>query len=92
MNKKINMDVLSYNFNPDGTTQSIDVSFQLYEGGDNFNAKVNIKPETVGEDLDRLNRGQLEKRARALLRDWIMLDNDVEPKVPEEDVEPTKTN
>lgn len=75
--KKINMNILQYNFDEEGNILSIDVSFQRYDNINSFNGRINIKQEMLGDvDLRKLNKEQLDIRARALLRDWIMQKDD----------------
>lgn len=80
----IPMNILEYRFSDEGITEQIIVAFQVYQGNEQFNARVSLDQEYVhgvNENLvlDSMNKEQIENYARRKLRDWISAPRPEEP-------------
>ena len=80
----IPMNILEYRFSDEGITEQIIVAFQVYQGNEQFNARVSLDQEYVhgvNENLvlDSMNKEQIENYARRKLRDWISTPRPEEP-------------
>ena len=72
----IPMSVIQHNFDEQGNTIEIQVSYAIYEGAENFSARVvlsNDYLQTIEENLkiENLNQGQIDMYARRYLREWL---------------------
>lgn len=90
----IPMNNLQYEFNDQGETNEITVSFNTYEGGERFNVQVILTPEYVKSanenlTLDNMNKDQCDNLARRKIREWINVEEPQE-ETPEEDQEATQ--
>ena len=91
--KFIPMQILEYRFNEEGITEQIAVAFQLYQGSEQVNVRVDLDQEYVTSvnpnwALDSMNKDAIENLARRKVRDWILVERPEEPEVePEEPVE-----
>lgn len=64
---KIKITGLQYLFDTEGNTSSVNVSYQSYEGTDNFNASVQVK----SSQIDRMTKSDLDKEARKKIQEWL---------------------
>ena len=72
----IPMSVIQHNFDEQGNTIEIQVSYAIYEGAENFSARVvlsNDYLQTIEENLkiENLNQDQIDMYARRYLREWL---------------------
>ena len=72
----IPMSVIQHNFDEQGNTIEIQVSYAIYEGAENFSARVvlsNDYLQTIEEKLkiENLNQDQIDMYARRYLREWL---------------------
>lgn len=72
----IPMSVIQHNFDEQGNTIEIQVSYAIYEGAESFSARVvlsNDYLQTIDENLkiENLNQDQIDMYARRYLREWL---------------------
>ena len=72
----IPMSVIQHNFDEQGNTIEIQVSYAIYEGVENFSARVvlsNDYLQTIDENLkiENLNQDQIDMYARRYLVEWL---------------------
>ena len=72
----IPMSVIQHNFDEQGNTIEIQVSYAIYEGAENFSARVvlsNDYLQTIEENLkiENLNQDQIDIYARRYLVEWL---------------------
>lgn len=72
----IPMSVIQHNFDEQGNTIEIQVSYAIYEGAENFSARVllsNDYLQAIGENLkiENLSQEQIDTYARQYLREWL---------------------
>ena len=72
----IPMSVIQHNFDEQGNTIEIQVSYAIYEGAENFSARVvlsNDYLQTIEENLkiENLNQDQIDMYARRYLHEWL---------------------
>lgn len=72
----IPMSVIQHNFDEQGNTIEIQVSYAIYEGAENFSARVvlsNDYLQTIDEKLkiENLSQEQIDTYARRYLREWL---------------------
>ena len=72
----IPMSVIQHNFDDQGNTIEIQVSYAIYEGAENFSARVvlsNDYLQTIEENLkiENLNQDQIDIYARRYLVEWL---------------------
>ena len=70
------MSVIQHNFDEQGNTIEIQVSYAIYEGVENFSARVvlsNDYLQTIDENLkiENLNQDQIDMYARRYLVEWL---------------------
>ena len=78
----IPMSVIQHNFDEQGNTIEIQVSYAIYEGAENFSARVvlsNDYLQTIEEDLkiENLNQDQIDMYARRYLVEWLETDKPI---------------
>ena len=88
--KFIPMQILEYRFNEEGITEQIAVAFQLYQGSEQVNVRVDLDQEYVTSvnpnwALDSMNKDAIENLARRKVRDWILVERPEEPEEPVEE-------
>ena len=74
--KYIPMSVIQHKFDEQGNTIEMQVSYAIYEGVENFSARVVLSDDylqTIGENLkiENLNQDQIDMYARRYLREWL---------------------
>lgn len=72
----IPMSVIQHSFDEQGNTIEIQVSYAIYEGAENFSARVvlsNDYLQTIDESLkiENLSQEQIDTHARRYLREWL---------------------
>ena len=72
----IPMSVIQHSFDEQGDTIEIQVSYAIYEGVENFSARVvlsNDYLQTIDENLkiENLSQEQIDAYARRYLREWL---------------------
>ena len=72
----IPMSVIQHSFDEQGNTIEIQVSYAIYEGAENFSARVvlsNDYLQTIDENLkiENLNQDQIDMYARRYLTEWL---------------------
>lgn len=72
----IPMSVIQHSFDEQGNTIEIQVSYAIYEGAENFSARVvlsNDYLQTVDKNLkiENLSQEQIDMYARRYLREWL---------------------
>ena len=72
----IPMSVIQHNFDEQGNVIEIQVSYAIYEGAENFSARVvlsNDYLQTIGENLkiENLSQDQIDMYARRYLVEWL---------------------
>ena len=72
----IPMSVIQHNFDEQGNTIEIQASYAIYEGVENFSARVvlsNDYLQTIDENLkiENLNQDQIDMYARRYLVEWL---------------------
>ena len=72
----IPMSVIQHNFDYQGNTIEIQVSYAIYEGAENFSARVvlsNDYLQTIDENLkiENLSQEQIDTYARRYLHEWL---------------------
>ena len=72
----IPMSVIQHNFDDQGNTIEIQVSYAIYEGAENFSARVllsNDYLQAIGENLkiENLSQEQIDMYARRYLGEWL---------------------
>ena len=72
----IPMSVIQHSFDEQGNTIEIQVSYAIYEGAENFSARVvlsNNYLQTIDETLkiENLSQDQIDTYARRYLREWL---------------------
>ena len=72
----IPMSVIQHNFDEQGNTIEIQVSYAIYEGAENFSARVvlsNDYLQAIGENLkvENLSQDQIDMYARQYLVEWL---------------------
>ena len=70
------MSVIQHSFDEQGNTIEIQVSYAIYEGAENFSARVvlsNDYLQTIDENLkiENLNQDQIDMYARRYLTEWL---------------------
>ena len=70
------MSVIQHNFDEQGNTIEIQVSYAIYEGTENFSARVvlsNDYLQTFDENLkiENLSQSQIDMYARRYLTEWL---------------------
>ena len=70
------MSVIQHSFDEQGNTIEIQVSYAIYEGAENFSARVvlsNDYLQTIDENLkiENLSQGQIDMYARRYLVEWL---------------------
>ena len=78
----IPMSVIQHNFDDQGNTIEIQVSYAIYEGAENFSARVvlsNDYLQTIDENLkiENLSQEQIDMYARQYLREWLKTEKPV---------------
>ena len=74
--KYIPMSIIQHKFDEQGNTVEIQVSYAIYEGAENFSARVvlsNDYLQTIEENLkiENLNQDQIDMYARRYLHEWL---------------------
>ena len=72
----IPMNVIQHKFDEQGNTIEIQVSYAIYEGAENFSARVvlsNDYLQAIGENLkvENLTQDQIDMYARRYLVEWL---------------------
>ena len=72
----IPMSIIQHKFDGQGNTVEIQVSYAIYEGVENFSARVvlsNDYLQTIDENLkiENLSQDQIDMYARRYLREWL---------------------
>ena len=72
----IPMSVIQHNFDDQGNTIEIQVSYAIYEGAENFSARVvlsNDYLQTIDENLkiENLSQDKIDMYARRYLTEWL---------------------
>ena len=72
----IPMSVIQHNFDDQGNTIEIQVSYAIYEGAENFSSRVvlsNDYLQTIDENLkiENLSQEQIDMYARQYLVEWL---------------------
>ena len=72
----IPMSVIQHSFDDQGNTIEVQVSYAIYEGAENFSARVvlsNDYLQTIDENLkiENLNQDQIDMYARRYLTEWL---------------------
>ena len=72
----IPMSVIQHSFDEQGNVIEIQVSYAIYEGAENFSARVvlsNDYLQTIDENLkiENLSQEQIDMYARRYLREWL---------------------
>lgn len=72
----IPMSVIQHRFDEQGNTIEIQVSYAIYEGTENFSARVvlsNDYLQAIGENLkiENLSQEQIDMYARRYLTEWL---------------------
>ena len=80
----IPMSVIQHSFDEQGNTIEIQVSYAIYEGAENFSARVvlsNDYLQTIDENLkiENLNQDQIDMYARRYLVEWLETEKIVTP-------------
>ena len=80
----IPMSVIQHNFDEQGNAIEIQVSYAIYEGTENFSARVvlsNSYLQTIDENLkvENLSQEQIDMYARRYLREWLETEKAVVP-------------
>ena len=80
----IPMSVIQHSFDEQGNTIEIQVSYAIYEGAENFSARVvlsNSYLQTIDENLkvENLSQEQIDMYARRYLREWLETEKAVVP-------------
>jgi len=83
--KYIPMSIIQHNFDEQGNTIEIQVSYAMYEGVENFSARVvlsNDYLQTIDETLkiENLSQEEIDMYARKYLHEWV---ETKKPKLPE---------
>ena len=74
--KYIPMSIIQHKFDEQGNTVEIQVSYAIYEGVENFSARVvlsNDYLQTIDENLkiENLSQDQIDTYARRYLSEWL---------------------
>ena len=80
----IPMSVIQHKFDEQGNAIEIQVSYAIYEGTENFSARVvlsNSYLQTIDENLkvENLSQEQIDMYARRYLREWLETEKAVVP-------------
>lgn len=72
----IPMSVIQHNFDEQGNTIEIQVSYAIYEGAENFSARVvltNDYLQTIDKNLkiESLSQDQIDTYSRRYLHEWL---------------------
>ena len=72
----IPMSVIQHKFDEQGNTIEIQVSYAIYEGEENFSARISLSNDylqTIGENLkiENLSQDQIDMYARHYLVEWL---------------------
>ena len=72
----IPMSVIQHSFDDQGNTIEVQVSYAIYEGAENFSARVVLSNDylyTIEENLkiENLNQDQIDMYARRYLAEWL---------------------
>ena len=72
----IPMSVIQHNFDEQGNTIEIQVSYAIYEGAENFSARVVLSNDyfqTIDETIkiENLSQEQIDMYARGYLYEWL---------------------
>ena len=72
----IPMSVIQHKFDEQGNTIEIQVSYAIYEGTENFSARVSLSNDylrAIGENLkvENLSQEQIDTYARRYLVEWL---------------------
>ena len=70
------MSIIQHKFDEQGNTVEIQVSYAIYEGVENFSARVVLSNgylQTIDENLkiENLSQEQIDAYARRYLREWL---------------------
>lgn len=80
----IPMSVIQHNFDEQGNTIEIQVSYAIYEGAENFSARVVLSNDclqAISESLkiEHLSQEQIDAYARRYLHEWLETKKTVTP-------------
>ena len=80
----IPMSVIQHKFDEQGNTIEIQVSYAIYEGTENFSARVVITNDylqNIDENLkvENLSQDQIDMYARRYLHEWLKTEKTVAP-------------
>lgn len=80
----IPMSIIQHKFDDQGNTIEIQVSYAIYEGAENFSARVvlsNDYLQSIDENLkiENLSQDQIDTYARRYLREWLETEKTLVP-------------
>ena len=72
----IPMSVIQHNFDEQGNITEIQVSYAIYEGAENFSARVVLSNDYLqaigeGQKIENLSQEQIDMYARRYLVEWL---------------------
>lgn len=67
---KIKMTGVQYILDDNGDTMQVMVTYQGYEGSENFNASVHV----TGDKLDDMSKADFDKVARQKMMEWTTVE------------------
>ena len=76
------MSIIQHKFDEQGNTVEVQVSYAIYEGAENFSARVvlsNDYLQDIGENLkiENISQEQIDMYARQYLREWLKTEKPV---------------